>query len=238
MAPPPYRIPDGLRVYAVGDIHGRLDLMEQLLAEVERDSRGHPDARLVFLGDYVDRGPDSRAVIERLAALKAGRGAICLTGNHEAMMCAALDGRDPPDMWLANGGVAALASYGVEAAAFAGAGASEDLRQAVLAAIPPAHLAFLEGLELSATFGGYFFCHAGVRPGVALERQSAEDLVWIRRAFLSSTADFGKRVVHGHTPVAEVEILPNRIGVDTGAYATGRLSCVALEGADVRVLHT
>ncbi|GLK82505.1 metallophosphoesterase family protein [Ancylobacter defluvii] len=234
----PYRIPDGMRVYAFGDIHGRLDLLERLLEAVERDAAGHADVRLVFLGDYVDRGPDSRAVIERLAVLKAARGAICLTGNHEAMMRAALDGSGPLERWLDNGGAAALASYGVRAEDFDGRDREAELRRAAQAAIPAGHAAFLAALEVSASFGGYFFCHAGVRPSVALERQTDEDLIWIRRAFLNSTADFGKRVVHGHTPVERVDIRPNRIDVDTGAYKTGRLSCVALEGADVRVLQT
>ncbi|MCB4770224.1 serine/threonine protein phosphatase [Ancylobacter sp. Lp-2] len=229
-----YRIPDGLRVYAFGDIHGRLDLLERLLETVERDAQGHEGVRLVFLGDYVDRGPDSRAVIERVLRLQQERGAICLTGNHEAMMRAALDGSGPLDRWLGNGGVAALASYGVAAEDVGG----KALRRAAREAIPPEHAAFLAGLGFSAEFGDYFFCHAGVRPGVALERQTAHDLIWIRRVFLDSTADFGKRVVHGHTPVEEVDIRANRINVDTGAWKTGRLSCVVLEGAEVRVLQS
>ena len=232
-----YRIPDGLRVYAFGDIHGRLDLLEQLLDQVERDARGQADIRLVFLGDYVDRGPDSRGVIDRVRGLKAERGAICLTGNHEAVMRAALDGSGTFERWLKVGGGAALASYGVRVEDF-GRGGETRLRRAALAAIPAEHLDFLAGLELSASFGDYFFCHAGVRPGVPLERQSAEDLVWIRHAFLESRADFGKRVVHGHTPVDAVDIRPHRINVDTGSCWSGRQSCVMLEGAEVRILQT
>ncbi|MBS7546109.1 serine/threonine protein phosphatase [Ancylobacter oerskovii] len=227
-----------MRVYAFGDIHGRLDLLDKLLAAVERDSRGHAETRFVFLGDHIDRGPDSRGVIERLIQLKAERGAICLAGNHEALMLAGLDGTGPLERWLANGGDAVLASYGIKARAYGGSDDEAGLRRALEAALPAEHMEFLRTLGTSASFGDYFFCHAGVRPGVALDRQTEHDLIWIRRAFLDSTADFGKRVVHGHTPVARVDIRANRIDVDTGAFKTGRLSCVALEGARVRVLHT
>ncbi|WAC25951.1 metallophosphoesterase family protein [Ancylobacter sp. SL191] len=240
--PPPYSIPAGQRVYAIGDIHGWLDLLDRLLAMVVQDARcasaGPSSARFIFLGDYIDRGPASRQVIDRLIAGRDAAGWICLKGNHEAMLLEALDGRRDFDVWLANGGVETLFSYGIVARQHLTAGGEDALRAAMSEAIPPAHLAFLRELPTSHELGGYFFCHAGVRPGVPLERQADDDLLWIREAFINSTADHGRRVVHGHTPVMASEILPNRINVDTGAYLTHRLSCAVLEAAEVRVLTT
>lgn len=233
------RIPDGVRVYAIGDIHGRHDLLLRLLEAIEADAASAAaQCRIVFLGDYIDRGDGSAAVIERLAVGVAAQSWTCLTGNHESMLLAALAGDLDWDVWLGHGGAETLFSYGVSARDFAGPGKAEALRDAVLAAIPAAHLDFLRRLAARHEIGDYFFCHAGVRPGVALERQSFDDLVWIRDEFIQSPLDHGKRIVHGHTPTMQVELLPNRINVDTGAYLTHRLSCVVLEGEAVRVIHT
>lgn len=240
--PPTYSLPAGQRVYAIGDIHGRLDLLDRLLAMAVQDAGISPagllSAGFIFLGDYIDRGPASRQVIDRLIEGRDAAGWICLKGNHEAMLLEALDGQRDFDVWLANGGVETLFSYGIVARQHLTAGGADALRAAMIEAIPPEHIAFLRDLPTSHELGGYFFCHAGVRPGVPLERQTDDDLIWIRDVFIDSTAHHGRRVVHGHTPVMTSEILPNRINVDTGAYLTHRLSCAVLEAAEVRVLTT
>ncbi|HEY9215071.1 MAG TPA: metallophosphoesterase family protein [Ancylobacter sp.] len=233
-----FRIPDGIRVYAIGDVHGRLDLLRRLLDKIVHDGAMAANARIIFLGDYIDRGADSRSVLDMLIAGVAERGWTCLKGNHEAMLLAALDGSLEWDVWLVNGGAETLFSYGIASRELVAAGKAHELGDAVLAAIPTAHIDFMRNLDLTLTLGDYFFCHAGIRPGVALDRQVEGDLLWIRDVFTQSTADHGKRIVHGHTPTIEPEILPNRINIDTGAYLTNRLSCVVLEGDAVRIIHS
>ncbi|WP_247887055.1 metallophosphoesterase family protein [Azospirillum sp. SYSU D00513] len=246
---PPPSAPEGLCVYAVGDIHGERRCLERLLAAIAVDAERLRTEEglqplLVFLGDYVDRGPDSRGVIERLQAIAAdaskGTGPACrfLLGNHEAAMLDFL--RDPPSSaeWLAFGGIEALASYGVRASAgTADPARCRALRDALEERMPVAHRQFLESLETMVTLGDYTFVHAGVRPGVALDRQKIEDLLWIREPFLSSHRWHGKVVVHGHTVMDQPQILPNRIGLDTGAYATGLLTAVALHGGSRRIIQ-
>jgi serine/threonine protein phosphatase 1 len=233
-------MPEPERLYVVGDIHGRSDLLDRLTAEIVRDLAAHPVASslTVTLGDYVDRGADSRGVLDRLIRNPFPTPLISLKGNHEALMAALLEDPALASHWRRLGGLETLHSYGVPVASLMiGKGyeqASVDLR----AVMPPTHLAFLTSLRTSMTVGRYFLCHAGVRPGVPLERQAEQDLLWIRDEFLSSRADFGKIVVHGHTPVETPEVLPNRINVDTGAYMTGRLTCAVLEGERVRFLCT
>lgn len=217
----PAALPGGLRIYAVGDVHGcehRLGVLHQAIA---RDAAARPAARvvLVHIGDYVDRGPDSAGVIQRLMGASPVPGAtmVNLRGNHEALLLAGQGPGATTDarwLWLANGGRAALDSYGI---------ARDD------GAIPEAHRAFIAGLPLTWRAGGYFFAHAGVRPGVALEAQDDHDLIWIREPFLSATADFGAVVVHGHTPRDAPEIRANRINIDTGAVYGGPLTCLVLE---------
>jgi serine/threonine protein phosphatase 1 len=232
---------EGHRIYAVGDTHGRLDLLSDVIARIRADlaARPHPRARLIFLGDYIDRGPDSRGVIEALIALKAGDlPASFLLGNHDSYVRPYLHDPDWYDRsyhWLHDnmGGHATLASYGVRDASFARPAATRD---AFAAAFPAAHLAFLDACELWVRVGGYVFVHAGIRPGVPLERQDRDDLIWIRQGFLESRADFGFKVVHGHTIAPAVEHHPNRIAIDTGAVRTGNLSCLVLEGDDVALL--
>ncbi|QIB35461.1 metallophosphoesterase family protein [Ancylobacter pratisalsi] len=239
------RIPDGQRVYAIGDVHGRYDLLRTLLDRIEQDSTGGETAtpagvspRIILLGDYIDRGTESDKVIETVLGGHDVRGWDCLKGNHEAMLLAALDGQMDWEMWLANGGVETAFAYGVATREYTSTGRTAELGGALAEAIPEAHLAFLRSLPTHVELGDYFFCHAGIRPGVAIDAQMPEDLMWIRDLFLDSRADHGKRIVHGHTPKMEPEILPNRINVDTGAYLTHRLSCVVLEADQVRVIHT
>ncbi len=233
------RIREGLRVYAIGDVHGRADLLKRLFALIDADLDRRPPAQAqhVMLGDYVDRGPASREVIDLILARAAQHEIIALKGNHDAFLLQALD--DPPAMgdWLLMHGVETLASYGLTSANVAGSRFS-DLARAFAAALPEDHLQFFRGLKSSFSCGDFFFAHAGVRPGIDLERQSEADLIWIRQEFLRHQGDFGKIVVHGHTPVREVERRANRIGIDTAAYATGKLTALVIEGSDLRILDT
>lgn len=232
-------LPAGLRIYAIGDIHGRLDLLQRLYAKIrsELDAARPQWSVEIFLGDYVDRGPQSRGVLEFLLSKPAADGRVCLMGNHEDMLIDAL--ADPAGMenWIHNGGLATLASYDVAADHSAGSASLLRLRSVFLSVLPPSHRAFMERLLRMVTFGSYVFVHAGIRPGRALDAQDPADLVWIREPFLYSDADFGKIVVHGHTPAAEPEIRANRINIDTGAYFSGRLTCLVLEGETRRFLQ-
>jgi len=232
--------PEGMRLYAIGDVHG----MDAMLAEAHRriaaDLAARPsgDHRIVHVGDYVDRGPDSAAVIERLAWRKEqDPRTVCLMGNHDALMLAFL--ADPigagPD-WLRNGAGATLRSYGVDPSSVTSIDDLPALHEALIQALPAAHRAFLERLNLSARVGGFFFCHAGIRPGIPLGAQSSDDLIWIREPFLESDDDHGAVVVHGHTPARAPEVRRNRINVDTGAVYGGPLTVLALDGALYRFL--
>lgn len=225
--------PKGMLVYAVGDIHGQSHLLDALLARIADDAAGSAGAQrrmIVFIGDYVDRGPDSAGVIARLCAgLPGGFQICCLKGNHEAALLEFLEQPGTYADWYKNGGDATLSSYGVDAPrTYAPSGVLAACRDAFAAALPAAHLAFLNTLSLSCSLGGYLFVHAGIRPGVALADQDPEDLMWIRDGFLDCQDDFGMVVVHGHTPALEPDVRPNRIGIDTGAWIHGRLTALRL----------
>ncbi|WP_407166056.1 metallophosphoesterase family protein [Bradyrhizobium sp. ORS 111] len=222
----------------IGDIHGRSDLLDKIADLIKRDLAEYPvaDALTVTLGDYVDRGPDSRGVIDRLAQHMFPTPYIALKGNHEEMFQAFLLDPVIGAGWRHWGGLETIKSYGVAAAPLMIGKRVEKASEALRAAVPEKHLEFLSSLKLSISVGRYFLCHAGVRPGVPLEKQRSTDLLWIRDEFLGSKMDFGKIVVHGHTPVEQIEILPNRINVDTGAFATGRLSCLVLDREASRCL--
>jgi serine/threonine protein phosphatase 1 len=236
------RVPDGRRVYAVGDVHGRDDLLSRLHALIAEDAAAAAAVRksLVHLGDYIDRGPSSRQVIERLAAgPPSGFEAVFLKGNHDDFLLRFLDGGAVPDLWLMNGGLATLASYGIELGLPPVEPADvDDLRRDLTRRLGPGHLDFLRGLRPSHAVGDYLFVHAGVRPGVDLAAQDPVDLMWIRGDFLDWEGPFGRVVVHGHTITPAPVFRPNRIGIDTGAYRTGRLTCLVLEGATQRLLQT
>jgi diadenosine tetraphosphatase ApaH/serine/threonine PP2A family protein phosphatase len=224
------------RIYAIGDIHGRLDLLDRAIAAIHRDVEDHgPGALTVTLGDYVDRGPDSRGVIDRLIENPFPTPYIALKGNHEALLQAFLSDPSVGSHWRRLGGEETLLSYGIAMKKLALN--NDEAASRMRAALPAEHVDFLRSLRMSLTHGKYFLCHAGVRPGVPLERQNDEDLLWIRREFLDSPLNFGKIVVHGHTPMPEPEIRPNRINIDTGAFATGRLTCVALDEVGYRFLN-
>jgi len=239
---PPPAAPAGSRLYAVGDIHGRADLLEALLEQVEADAARHPQAakRLIYLGDYVDRGPASSAVIDLvLHDDPPGIEVVPLMGNHEEMMLRFLEDIAVARTWMMNGGDATLMSYGVEPPnMFAGTPRLLQAQQQFVERLPARHRSFLEGLATSHTEGDYLFVHAGVRPGVALDRQRTEDLLWIRDEFLDSDRDFGKVVVHGHSITLDPEFRANRIGIDTGAYRSGQLTCLVLEGTERTLLTT
>jgi len=234
------RVPNGIRVYAIGDIHGRADLLDQMFKRIDSDFAQAPVSHHieVFLGDYVDRGPASRQVLELLIArthqIGGNHQTIFLKGNHEALLVDFMTHPSTLDDWQHLGGLETLMSYGL--APFINKRMHADLAIAFDEALPPSHRKFLDDLKLSFVCGDYFFVHAGVRPGVALERQRQEDMLWIRQDFLFCEEDFGKIVVHGHTPVSQPEIHSNRINIDTGAYATGRLSCLVLEADKIRIL--
>lgn len=231
------RTPEGLRIYAIGDVHGRADLLQALHGEIDREiERDRPaDWRILHLGDYCDRGPDTKGVLDQLIARSADRRVLFLMGNHEEGWLNFLADPNPVGLFIAHGGDATARSYGVEVD-FSDARGRRETRDALLAAIPDAHLDFLRNLGRSLSFGDYFFCHAGIRPGVPLEIQDREDLIWIRKDFLAATTLHPKVVVHGHTPSSLPELLPNRINVDTGAVKTGVLTAVVLDDASKRII--
>lgn len=223
----PATLPSGQRVYAIGDIHGCLDRLVALHELIAEDMAERPvgHTTLVHLGDYVDRGADSAQVIDWLInrpPVPADE-IVNLMGNHEHMMLSAVVGtdKDAPSHWLMNGGADSLLSWGIARTVPPAEWASR---------IPIQHLLFLRDLAISRQIGPYLFVHAGVRPGVKLELQSRQDMMWIREPFLSSRADHGAVVVHGHTPKREPIVQPNRIAIDTGAVLGGALTCVVLEG--------
>jgi diadenosine tetraphosphatase ApaH/serine/threonine PP2A family protein phosphatase len=235
-------LPDGQLVYAIGDIHGRLDLLGLLLASIEADAAQSQSTRktLIFLGDYVDRGPDSRGVIEALLNdLPQDFDAHFLKGNHEALLLKFLEDASCLRHWLVNDAKSTMRSYGMDVNALESENApAEAWRGAFAAALSESHRHFFQTLALMTTFGDYLFVHAGLRPGIPIEAQDERDLIWIRHEFLDSEDDFGKFVVHGHTPVSLPEVRSNRIDIDTGAVFSGRLTALRLEGSRRGLLHT
>jgi serine/threonine protein phosphatase 1 len=236
------RIPAGTRVYAIGDVHGRLDLLEELVATIRADNSGRPAAEVWFilLGDIIDRGPDSAAIVSRCMAFTARTDRfVVLRGNHEAMMADAIGGNLLAlSLWLRHGGGPALLSWGVPQAVV-DAGASPELLRAARDHVPAEVVEWLAALPLTWGLGDYLFVHAGIRPGCALAEQKTEDLLWIRKEFLESDEDGGFVVVHGHSISDDgVVVRPNRIGIDTGAYRTNVLTALALEGVERWTLAT
>lgn len=238
----PSAVPPGMRVYAIGDIHGRADLLEKLHGQIAQDAATRKAAKnlLIYLGDYIDRGPDSRRVLALAAGhLPHGFEKQYLTGNHEALMLEFLTDPSKGANWISNGGREALLSFGVAPPSeFATPERFAETARELRASLTPDEWAFLNGLQYSHREGHYFFAHAGVRPGVPLDQQYSQDLIWIRGQFLESEINFGAVVVHGHSMRREVEIRPNRIGIDTGAYASGKLTCLGLQGIDRWLLQT
>ena len=233
-----YNLQDASRVYVIGDIHGRLDLLEQLIRKIDLDLKQAPavEAITVTLGDYIDRGPNSRGVLERLVHNPFPTPYVPLKGNHEELFENFFDDPSLGSKWRHLGGLETLHSYGVPVSLLMLGKGFREAADLLRETVPKTHLEFLSSLRTSASSKSFFLCHAGVRPGIPLDRQSAGDLLWIRGEFLNSRLNFGKRVVHGHTPTERPEVLPNRINIDTGAYMTGRLTCLVLEGDQHRFL--
>lgn len=236
-------MPTGVRVYAVGDIHGRLDNLKTLLGMIEdiEEALSADRAILVFLGDYVDRGAESSGVIEHLLnGLPDRFEKVFLRGNHEEMMLQALGDIEFFDFWASNGGIATARSYGVDIPD--GTRLHEldvqSIQQQLVDLVPQSHKDFLKALPIKAEAGDYLFVHAGVRPNVPLDAQIDRDCLLIRDEFLNYKGNFGKVVVHGHTPVREPESLHNRVGIDTGAFQTGCLTAVCLEDQSRRFIST
>ena len=232
-------IPAGERVYAVGDVHGRADLFAALAEAIETDhrQRGGGNSLVVLLGDLVDRGPDSAGVLRLAREWQARRPLCALMGNHEEMFLEAFTKEDVLRHFLRHGGRETILSYPVERAAYDQATLPEA-QVLMRDAVPDEDVAFMEAMEDMIRIGDYLFVHAGIRPGVPLEEQCSGDLRWIREPFTRLSDDLGLTVVYGHTIYAEVDIAPSRIGIDTGAYASGRLTALGLEGTDRWLIET
>ncbi len=222
-------------IYAIGDIHGRVDLLDPLIMQIIKNAAHRRNAErqtIVFLGDYVDRGPASREVVNILLyGIPDTFETIFLRGNHEEMLLEFVENPDILEAWKGCGGGQTIESYGrIRPDPNAPLTSNFDVWERFRSTLPHEHLAFFRGLELAATFGDYFFVHAGLKPGVSFAKQRPSDMLWIRDEFLNSSANFGKIVVHGHTPTNEIDVRRNRIGIDTGAFATNILTCLVLQG--------
>jgi len=229
---PKPKLPDGIRIYAVSDIHGCADQLQDVFAAIDHHlARAGPVRALhVFLGDYIDRGPASRQTIDLLIERGRRHESIFLKGNHEAFLFEVLQDASRLQSWKEYGGFQTLMSYGLAPPIKPDQAEQSELVRALLQCMPKHHRHFFTNLRTSFFCGDFFFAHAGVRPGVPLRQQREEDLLWIRDEFLQSEEDFGKFIVHGHTPVPKPEIRPNRINIDTGAYATGILTLLTIQG--------
>lgn len=222
-------MPEGMRLYAIGDIHGCHDLLAQMHERIDAEiARDRPaDWRIVHVGDYCDRGPDTKGVLDFLIErMAADPRVICLRGNHDEGFLSFIAGRPGAGLFINYGGETTAASYGVKSD-FSNLART---REALIAAMPDSHVRFLSTLPHSMSFGDFFLCHAGIRPGIAMDKQDPQDLIWIRETFLDYPHLHPKVVVHGHTPAPQVEIMGNRVNVDTRAFASGRLSGLMVDG--------
>jgi len=233
-------VPDGERIYCIGDIHGRQDLLSQLHDFILADAKSYSGLKkMVYLGDYIDRGAHSRQVIDTLLESSLdGFENVFLLGNHEQAMMDFIQRPLELASWLTFGGRETLHSYGVTLAHIPLLADLPNLAAQLEESLPASHRKFLENCNTHWSCGRYYFVHAGIRPGVALDEQQFEDQLWIRGEFLFSQKDHGAIIVHGHSISTQVEMLPNRIGIDTGAYQSGVLTCLVLEGEEQRLLQT
>jgi len=237
------RTPPGMRLYAIGDIHGCDTMLAEMHDRIAADLAEQPaeDHRIIHVGDYIDRGPDCAGVIGRLARLTAEDGrVVCLVGNHDSFLIGFLqDPKSFGEIWLSNGAEPTLESYGVKVphALFGGVTNFAALAERFAEALPAVDRKFMETLPFSARFGDYLFVHAGIRPGVPPEAQDPHDLIWIRKPFLEDKSDHGVVVIHGHTPVDVPDVRLNRVDIDTGAVYGGPLTCLVLDGTDYRFLR-
>ncbi len=231
--------PEGVTLYAIGDVHGRSDCLANVNALIDRDIArlGIRDHSIeIYLGNYVDRGPDSKGVIDRLIERSTTTPMVLLRGNHEIIMESFLRSLTPFDDWRMLGGLETILSYGVDPRALLSGGGTIRPRD-LAERLPVSHIRFISALKKFHQVGRYCFVHAGLRPGIPVEKQSIQDLTWIRDDFLNFAGDFGCIVVHGHTPVSAIELLPNRVNIDTGAYATNRLSVIRIDAYGLAVLE-
>ena len=235
----PPRVPDGVRIYAVGDLHGRVDLLETMLKMIDLDLSRFPVPRpiVIFLGDYIDRGPASRDVLECLTARRSAE-TVFLKGNHEVFLSNFLRQSSVLEEWRRYGGLETLVSYGLKPSINPSFAELLELGHAFEKSFPDHHRQFLESLVPSFSCGDFYFVHAGIRPGVRLRDQREADLLWIRDDFLLCEEPFEKFVIHGHTPVTEPDIRSNRVNIDTGAVQTGRLTCLIIEGSKTLLYTT
>jgi serine/threonine protein phosphatase 1 len=224
-------IPAGQRVYAVGDVHGRVDLFEALAEAIDFDDtqRASADTTVILLGDLVDRGPDSAGVLRLAREWSTRRPVRALKGNHEEMFLDSFDSEEVLRQFLRFGGRETVLSYPIDPATY-GAASLEETQRLMRDAVPAEDIAFMAAMEDMIELGDYLFVHAGIRPGVPLEDQRVSDLRWIREPFNNSRDDLGKTVVYGHTIYDEADLAPSRIGIDTGAFQSGRLTALGLEG--------
>src|SRR4051794_40999816 len=229
------KLPDGIRIYAIGDIHGRADLLKALLLQVEVDCKLYPSRRsiVVLVGDYIDRGPASREVLDLLLGYEQTKEMVYLKGNHDTFVHRFMSEPEVLDEWRLWGGLETLVSYGLKPSISPDALERKQLARQLAESIPPRHLEFLDSLTPSFSCGDFLFVHAGIRPGVPLRKQKEQDLLWIRDEFLCHEEKLEKFVVHGHSPVRMLDIRSNRINIDTGAFATGRLTCIVIEGSAI-----
>lgn len=234
----PASVPSGLRIYAIGDVHGRADLLERLVRHIRFDLEADPpdSAICVLLGDYIDRGPDSARVLSFIAGNGLPVPSVILRGNHEQMLIDFLDQASHLDTWRQFGALETLYSFGVSVRDVARGQGFGEARSMLKAALAPRVEKLLRNTRSGFEIGGYFFCHAGIRPGVRLAHQIDSDLLWIRDEFTASTVDHGHIIVHGHTAVEQPEICRNRINIDTGAYLSGTLTCLVLQGHSQRFI--
>lgn len=233
----PPRAATGARIYAIGDIHGRADLLQELFRRIDEDLNTYPTpfSTHVLLGDYIDRGPNSRMVVDTIIERSLLHNLVCLKGNHEKLMMDFLQQPEVLDVWQHLGGLETLLSYGLRPSIRITAKAR--LAKEFEKKLPDRHKEFFKELVPCWTFGDYFFTHAGVKPGTPLANQKEQDLMWIREEFLSSNEIFDKIIVHGHSPVPEPTVYENRINIDTGAYATGILSCLIIDDGGLFLLE-
>ena len=236
----PY-LPEGTRIYSIGDIHGRADLLQQLHKKIQKDAANYKGKKqLIYLGDYIDRGEDSKQVIDLLLEQPLqGFDKIYLRGNHEQSMLDFLKNAEVGQAWFQYGGLATLVSYKVRVSKIPTKKADfEDIQNQLIERVPYGHISFMEKTEVSYEAGNYYFVHAGIKPGTPLKYQQPEDQLWICDNFVSYTKPHEKIIIHGHTITDEPDARPNRIGIDTGAYITGKLSCLVLENDTQRILQT
>lgn len=233
-------LPPGIRIYAIGDIHGRADLLRTLLGMVDADRISSPIERtiVVFLGDYIDRGPYSRDVLDTLLAYQAREETVFLKGNHEKFALDFLQNPSVLESWRSCGGIETLLSYGLKPRFSSSADDKLRLSREFAERLPAEHLAFLSSLQLYFQCGEFLFVHAGIRPRVKIKDQLEKDLLWIRDAFLEYEKPFEQFVIHGHSPVLAPDMQTNRLNIDTGAFATGCLTCVRIEGSTIRPFST